>query len=408
MKRVVVTGIGMLSPLGATFDATWEALLAKTSGVRPMPEWTDIKGVRAAVAAPAAPFELPDHYTRKRLRSMSRAGVMAVRATELALENAGLLNDPIVRSGRSGVAYGSCLSGSDTLLGIAQHCLSRDAQGMQASAFTQAMSHSCAANISIFFGLHGRVIPTNSACTSASQGIGYAAETIRSGAQTVMLAGGAEELSVPLLLLFDSMYATSQCKDGVEHSPRPFDVARDGLVVAEGACTFVLEEREFAQARGARIYAEVVGFGTNSDGEHITAPTPETMREAVTLSLADAGLTPGDIGFVHAHATGTVLGDVAEATALAPIFGDGTPIGALKSYFGHTLGACGSLEAALSIRMMREELFVPVRNLEAAAPECAMLDIIRATPRALSTEFVMSNNFAFGGVNTSLIFKRWR
>jgi 3-oxoacyl-[acyl-carrier-protein] synthase II len=408
VKRVVVTGIGMLSPLGATFDATWEALLAKTSGVRPMPEWTDIKGVRAAVAAPAAPFELPDHYTRKRLRSMSRAGVMAVRATELALENAGLLNDPIVRSGRSGVAYGSCLSGSDTLLGIAQHCLSRDAQGMQASAFTQAMSHSCAANISIFFGLHGRVIPTNSACTSASQGIGYAAETIRSGAQTVMLAGGAEELSVPLLLLFDSMYATSQCKDGVEHSPRPFDVARDGLVVAEGACTFVLEEREFAQARGARIYAEVVGFGTNSDGEHITAPTPETMREAVTLSLADAGLTPGDIGFVHAHATGTVLGDVAEATALAPIFGDGTPIGALKSYFGHTLGACGSLEAALSIRMMREELFVPVRNLEAAAPECAMLDIIRATPRALSTEFVMSNNFAFGGVNTSLIFKRWR
>ncbi|MFN4894388.1 MAG: beta-ketoacyl-ACP synthase [Pseudomonadota bacterium] len=408
MKRVVVTGIGMLSPLGATFDATWEALVANTSGVRPMPEWADIRGLRAAVAAPAAPFDLPDHYTRKRLRSMSRAGVMAVRATELALENAGLLYDPILRSGRSGVAYGSCLSGSDTLLSIARHCLDRDAQGMQASSFTQAMSHSCAANVSIFFGLRGRVIPTSSACTSASQGLGYAAETIRAGVQTVMLAGGAEELSVPLLLLFDSMYATSQCKDGVDRSPRPFDISRDGLVVAEAACTFVLEELEYARARGARIHAEVVGFGTNSDGEHITAPTPETMREAVALSLSDAGLTPREIGFVHAHATGTVLGDVAEATALAPLFGDSTPIGALKSYFGHSLGACGSLEAALSIRMMHEELFVPVRNLEVTAPECTALDIIKAVPRKLSTEFVMSNNFAFGGVNTSLVFRRWR
>jgi 3-oxoacyl-[acyl-carrier-protein] synthase II len=221
-----------------------------------------------------------------------------------------------------------------------------------------------------------------------------------------MVAGGAEELSVPLLLLFDSMYATSQCKDGIESAPRPFDISRDGLVVAEGACTFVLEELSFAQARGARIYAEVVGFCTNADGEHITAPTPVTMREAVYGSLADAGLGPGDIGFVHAHATGTVLGDVAEAEAIAPIFGDQVPISALKSYCGHTLGACGALEAALTIRMMREGIFVPVRNLEVLAPECTGLDILRGTPRHREVDFVMSNNFAFGGVNTSLIFKR--
>jgi 3-oxoacyl-[acyl-carrier-protein] synthase II len=371
-----------------------------------MPEWQDIQGIRAAVAAPAAPFELPEHYTRKRLRSMSRAGVMAVRASELALADAELLDDPVLRSGAAGVSYGSCLSGSDTLLDIAQHCIARDARGLQASAFTQAMSHSCAANISIFFGLHGRVIPTSSACTSASQGVGYAFEAIRSGAQTVMLAGGAEELSVPLLLLFDSMYATSQCVGGIERSPRPFDIARDGLVVAEGACTLVLEEASFARARGARVYAEVVGFGTNCDGEHITAPTPQTMRQAVELSLADAQLDARDIGFVHAHATGTVLGDVAEAQAIAPLFGDGAAIGALKSYCGHTLGACGSLEAALSIKMMQEGIFVPVRNLETPAPECASLDIIRGAPRKLSADFVMSNNFAFGGVNTSLIFKR--
>jgi 3-oxoacyl-[acyl-carrier-protein] synthase II len=221
-----------------------------------------------------------------------------------------------------------------------------------------------------------------------------------------MVAGGAEELSVPLLLLFDSMYATSQCKDGIDSSPRPFDTSRDGLVVAEGACSFVLEELSFAQARGARIYAELVGFGTNSDGEHITAPTPATMREAVKDSLADAGLCANDIGFVHAHATGTVLGDVAEAEALEPVFGEGPPISALKSYCGHTLGACGSLEAAITIRMMQEGTFVPVRNLEVPAPECAGLDIIRGTPRRRDVEFVMSNNFAFGGVNTSLVFKR--
>jgi 3-oxoacyl-[acyl-carrier-protein] synthase II len=277
---------------------------------------------------------------------------------------------------------------------------------MQASAFTQAMSHSCAANISIFFGLRGRVIPTSSACTSASQGIGYATEAIRSGAQTIMIAGGAEEISVPLLLLFDSMYATSLCADGCEHAPRPFDTARDGLVVAEAACTLILEELSFAQARGAHIYAEVVGFGTNSDGEHITAPTATTMRQAVLLSLSDAGIDPAQIGFVHAHATGTTLGDVAEAQAITPIFGARAAVGALKSYVGHTLGACGALEAALSIRMMREQHFVPVRNLRNLDPGCADLDIIRLTPRQFSTEFVMSNNFAFGGVNTSLIFKR--
>ncbi len=406
MKRVVVTGIGMLSPLGASFDATWIALVAGRSGVRAMPEWSDIVGLRAAIAAPAVPFELPEHYTRKRMRSMSRAGIMAVRSSEMALEDAGPLGDLVLGSGKAGVSYGSCLSGSNTLLDIARHCIDRDARGMQASAFTQAMSHSCAANISIFFGMRGRIIPTSSACTSASQGIGYAAEAIRSGAQTVMVAGGAEELSVPLLLLFDSMYATSQCKDGVESSPRPFDVSRDGLVVAEGACSFVLEELSFAQARGARMYAELVGFGTNSDGEHITAPTPATMREAVKESLADAGLCAGDVGFVHAHATGTVLGDVAEGEALRPLFGAATPISALKSYCGHTLGACGALEAAITIRMMREESFLPVRNLEVVAPECADLDIIRDAPRRRSVEFVMSNNFAFGGVNTSLVFKR--
>lgn len=406
MKRVVVTGIGAITPLGSTFDSTWEAALNGRRGVTVIPEWSDVQGLRARAGAPSAPFSLPEHYTRKRVRSMSRAGVMAVRASEMALEEAGLLGDEILTRGEVGVAYGSCLAGSDMMMDIASHCIERDARGMQASAFTQAMSHSCAANISIFFGLRGRVIPTSSACTSSSQGIGYAVESIRSGAQTVMVAGGAEELSLALVLLFDSMHATSSCSDQRLLTPRPFDTGRDGLIVGEGACSLILEERSHAVVRGARIIAEVVGFGTNSDGVHITAPTAETMRAAVALSLRDAGLEAEQIGFVHAHATGTLLGDIAEAAAMEPILKNRTPVSAMKSYFGHTLGACGALEAAMTVRMMREGMFLPIANLSEPAPECAGLDLIKEKARSLSCEFVMSNNFAFGGVNTSLIFKQ--
>jgi 3-oxoacyl-[acyl-carrier-protein] synthase II len=406
MRRVVVTGIGAITPLGSTFDSTWEAAVAGSRGVKIIPQWSDVQGLRTRAGAPSAPFSLPEHYTRKRVRSMSRAGVMAVRASEMALEDAGLLGDEFLATGEVGVAYGSCLAGSDMMMDIASHCIKRDARGMQASAFTQAMSHSCAANISIFFGLRGRVIPTSSACTSASQGIGYAVESIRSGAQTVMVAGGAEELSLALVLLFDSMHATSSCSDERLLTPRPFDTGRDGLIVGEGACSLILEERSHAVVRGARIIAEVVGFGTNSDGVHITAPTAETMRAAVALSLRDAGLEPEQIGFVHAHATGTLLGDIAEAAAIEPILKNQTPVSAMKSYFGHTLGACGALEAAMTVRMMREGVFLPIANLSEPAPECVGLDLIKEKARSFSCEFVMSNNFAFGGVNTSLIFKQ--
>lgn len=406
MKRVVVTGVGALSPLGATFSATWRGLREGRRGARVLPEWSDISGVRTKLAAPVAPFDLPEHYSRKKLRSMSRAGIMGVLASEMALEDAGLLGDPILTSGSCGVAYGSCLAGSDMMLDIADRCLRRDARGMQASAFTQAMSHSCAANISIFFGATGRIIPTSSACTSASQGIGYAVESIRSGAQTVMIAGGAEEISTALLFLFDSMYATSPADGEVSFAPRPFDARRDGLVIGEGACSLILEELSFARARGARVLAEVVGFGTNSDGAHITAPTSATMSAAIRIALADAGIEPGMVGFAHAHATGTTLGDAAEAAAMRDVSLDSVPVGAIKSYTGHTLGACGALEAAVTIQMMREEFFVPIACLEEVSPECAHLDLIQGAPRSLSCEFAMSNNFAFGGVNTSLVFKR--
>jgi 3-oxoacyl-[acyl-carrier-protein] synthase II len=280
-------------------------------------------------------------------------------------------------------------------------------RGIAATDYVRFMSHTCAANLALFFGLRGRIIPTSSACTSGSQGIGYGYEAIRFGRQAVMLTGGAEELHVIDAAVFDIMYATSTRNEEPTRSPRPFDVGRDGLVVGEGAGTLILEDLGHARARGARIHAEVVGFGTNCDGRHITNPDAEGMQRVMELALADAGVAPSAIGYVNAHGTATKLGDVAESLAMHRLFGPAVPVSSLKSYFGHTLGACGALEAWLTIAMMREGWFAPTINLEAVDPQCAPLDYIQGAPRPLDVEYVMSNNFAFGGVNTSLVFRRW-
>jgi 3-oxoacyl-[acyl-carrier-protein] synthase II len=221
-----------------------------------------------------------------------------------------------------------------------------------------------------------------------------------------MVAGGAEELHATEAAVFDTLFATSVRNDAPATTPRPFDGARDGLVIGEGAACLILEEREHALARGAVIHAEVVGFGTNSDGCHVTQPNAATMQVAMELALADAQLAPAAIGYINAHGTGTMQGDIAESDATARVFGVHTPISSLKSYMGHTLGACGALEAWLSIEMMREGWFAPTINLDQVDPQCAPLDFIRGEGRKFDCEHVMSNNFAFGGINTSLIFKR--
>jgi 3-oxoacyl-[acyl-carrier-protein] synthase II len=274
------------------------------------------------------------------------------------------------------------------------------------NSYVQMMPHTTAVNVSLFWDLKGRVVPTSSACASGSQAIGYAYEAIAQGKQTLMLAGGAEELSPPAVAVFDTLYATSTRNDEPHLTPRPFDVKRDGLVVGEGAATLVLEEYEHAVARGARIHAEIVGFGCNSDGAHITQPTAETMAIAMKLALQDAALQPEAIDYVNAHGTSTDLGDVAESTATAQVFGSRMPISSLKSYIGHTLGACGAIEAWWTIEMMKRNWFAPTLNLENVDPACAALDYIVGEGRALEAEYVMSNNFAFGGINTSLIFRR--
>ncbi|QIR13292.1 beta-ketoacyl-ACP synthase [Shewanella aestuarii] len=407
-RRVVITGMGGISALGHDWQTIKSNLLARKNCVIKMEEWDKYPELNTRLAAPVTDFEVPSHYSRKKIRSMGRVSLMATRASELALEDAGLLANPILTSGETGVAYGSSTGSTDPIIGFGEMLKSGSMSGLTATSYIRMMAHTTAVNIGVFFGLKGRIHTTSSACTSASQGIGYAYEAIKYGQQTVMLAGGGEELCPTEAVVFDTLFATSTLNYAPKTTPKPFDANRDGLVIGEGACTLILEELEHAKARGAHIYAELVGFGTNSDGLHVTQPNAETMEVAIRLALKDAHLTADKIGYVNAHGTATDRGDVAETSATHAVFGSSMPISSLKSYTGHTLGACGSLEAWVTIQMMNEQWFAPTLNLTDVDPECASLDYIRDDVRYLDTHYVMSNNFAFGGINTSLIFKRWQ
>jgi 3-oxoacyl-[acyl-carrier-protein] synthase II len=372
-----------------------------------MPEWSAYDGLNTLLGAPAAPFELSERYTNKATRSMGRVALMATRASELALLDAGLLDDPLLKSGHLGIAYGSSAGTPKAICDFGKMIDEKSTKGINATTYIKMMGHTAPVNLGVFLGITGRIVTTSSACTSGSQGIGYAYETIRSGRQRAMIAGGAEELCVTEVAVFDTLFATSARNEAADSTPRPFDAERDGLVLGEGAGSLVLENLEHARARGAKIFAEVVGFGTNSDGCHITQPNARTMQIAMELALADAGLPPSSIGYVNAHGTATEHGDIAESQATRQVFGGQVPISSLKSYMGHTLGACGALESWISIEMMRTGWFAPTINLGRIDPHCADLDYIVGAGRHLECEYVMSNNFAFGGINTSLIFKRY-
>ncbi len=407
-KRVVVTGGGAISPLGHDWPSVHLRLRECRNAVRRMHEWDIFEGLNTKLAAPAEDFELPPHYNRKTTRSMGRVAIMSVRATELALQEAGLLDDPVLRSGKVGVSYGSSAGTHSAIGDFGRMLNNHSTEGINATTYLKMMSHTAPVNIGVFFGLQGRVITTSSACTSGSQGVGSAYEAIRFGKQVAMIGGGAEQLDATAAAVFDTLFATSVRNDDPQSSPRPFDANRDGLVLGEGACTLILEEVEHARARGANILAEVVGYGTNSDGQHVTQPSADTMAEAMRLALQDAGIEADQIGYVNAHGTATDHGDIAETAATAQVFGPRIPFSSLKSYVGHTLGACGAYEAWITLQMMREGWFAPTLNLEARDPRCAELDYITGEGRELQTDYVMSNNFAFGGINTSLIFRRWR
>ncbi|BCB41693.1 TPA: beta-ketoacyl-ACP synthase [Vibrio diabolicus] len=404
-RRVVVTGMSGVTAFGNDWQSVEPKLRDCQNATQYMPSYEQYDGLNTKLAAPILDFELPKHYKRKQVRGMGRVSKLATVATENALNQAGLIGNDVLTNGQTGIAYGSSTGSTDAIGAFGVMLNEKTTKAITATTYVQMMPHTTAVNVGLFFGLKGRVIPTSSACTSGSQAIGYAYEAIKHGYQTVMVAGGAEELCPTESAVFDTLFATSLKNEDPKSTPRPYDSDRDGLVIGEGAGTLVLEEYEHAVARGAKIYAEIIGFASNCDAAHVTQPQMETMQICMEMALQNAGIPAEKIDYVSAHGTATDRGDIAESNATANALGK-VPISSLKSYFGHTLGACGAIEAWLGLEMMHTGWFNPTLNLENLDEQCGDLDYISGQGRELDVKYLMSNNFAFGGINTSIIFKK--
>ena len=405
-RRVVITGFGIDSPIGNSDAEVTESLKTGRHGIQAMPQWNKVPDLQTRIGGAVTGIDLFAEYPRRKRRTMGLVALYATHATEQAVAQAGLTPEQL-GSGRCGVAFGSTTGSSQALEDFCgplftQHTM----RGLDSSAYLKFMTHTCAANLASHFGIRGRVLPMISACTSGSQSIGAAYEAIKFGMQDVMIAGGAEELHYATAVTFDLLMATSiRYNDAPHRSPRPFDVKRDGLVIGEGAGSLVLEDYEHAKRRGAKILGEIVGYGTNCDGLHITAPSEGGMSGAMELALADGRVHPTDVDYVNAHGTGTEIGDIAETNATFNVFKRAIPISTMKSYTGHTLGACGAREAIFCLQMMRDGFLAPNRNLDEIDPRCAKLGYVREVTKA-KPRLMMTNNFAFGGVNTSIILKK--
>ncbi|MDV5053726.1 MULTISPECIES: beta-ketoacyl-ACP synthase [Vibrio] len=404
-RRVVVTGMSGVTAFGNDWQSVEPKLRDCQNATQYMPSYEQYDGLNTKLAAPILDFELPKHYKRKQVRGMGRVSKLATVATENALSQAGLIGNDVLTNGQTGIAYGSSTGSTDAIGAFGVMLNEKTTKAITATTYVQMMPHTTAVNVGLFFGLKGRVIPTSSACTSGSQAIGYAYEAIKHGYQTVMVAGGAEELCPTESAVFDTLFATSLKNEDPKSTPRPYDSDRDGLVIGEGAGTLVLEEYEHAVARGAKIYAEIIGFASNCDAAHVTQPQMETMQICMEMALQNAGIPAEKIDYVSAHGTATDRGDIAESNATANALGK-VSISSLKSYFGHTLGACGAIEAWLGLEMMHTGWFNPTLNLENLDEQCGDLDYIAGQGRELDVKYLMSNNFAFGGINTSIIFKK--
>ncbi|MCR9277331.1 MAG: beta-ketoacyl-ACP synthase [Pseudomonadaceae bacterium] len=404
-RRVVVTGAGVVSPIGNNWQTVRRALETGACGLQIMNDWQDIDGLRGHIGGPCE-FALPKRFGRRATRSMGRVAQLAVTATEDAVIQSGI-DESHLTGGRLGVAYGSATGSPDALLEFVSIVRDRNISALKATSYLRSMGHTAAVNIAVTYGITGRTLTTSSACTASSQAIGFALEAIRSGAQDMMLAGGADELTATHSAVFDALLATSTRNDEPSKAIRPFDSSRDGLALGEGACTLLLEELEHAQSRGALILGEVIGFATNTDGAHITAPNQATQTRCMEMALDDAGIEAAQVDYVSAHGTATDNGDISEARATLAALGP-VAIASMKGHVGHSLGACGSLEAWACFNMLADGWLAPTLNLNSIDPACEGLDYIRKAGRSVSAEIIMSNNFAFGGINTSLLLRRWR
>lgn len=412
-RRVVVTGMGMLTALGKDVASTWEGMVAGRSGVATITLF-DPERLECRIAGEVKDFDSSHVLDKKDQRRTDRYIQFGLVAARQAMDQAGLpARLDGVEAERTGVIFGTGLGGVGTLVdGISINAL-RGPDRISPFFIPMGIPNVGAGQIAISFGMTGPNFTTVSACATGGHAIGEAWETIRRGDAETMVAGGAEAgIREPLVGGFDSMHALSRRNDDPEGASRPFDQARDGFVPGEGAGAIVLEELEHARARGATIFAELIGYGATADASHITLPAPGGIGavRAAERALRKAGLEPRDIVHVNAHATSTPEGDKAELQAIRTIFGDragDVTVTSNKSMIGHTLGAAGAIEAIITIQTIRESCVPPTINLDNPDPVGEGLDLVAGAARSQDVPIALSNSFGFGGQNTALILRRW-
>ncbi len=409
-RRVVITGLGLVTPVGLDVESSWAAVQAGKSGIGPITRF-DPEGLETKIAGEIPAFDPLQYLDRKEVRRTDRFAQFSVASAAQAIADA-KLDISADLAPRVGVVFGSGIGGVSTLVdNIIAH--EKDPRRVSPFMIPMMIVDMAAGEIAMKFHAKGPNMGTVSACASSAHAIGLAADTIRRGQADVMLAGGAEAGLIKVAIgAFNSMHALSRRNDDPQRASRPFDKHRDGFVFAEGGGCIVLEELEFARARGARILAEMGGYGATADAYHITAP-PESAEGAVRamrMALEDAAVAPTDIGYVNAHGTSTPANDGSETRALKTTFGDHAyqlAVSSTKSMTGHTLGAAGAIEAIFCVLAMRDGVLPPTINQEVADPDCD-LDYVPNVARKRQVDHSLSNSMGFGGHNVALVISRWK
>lgn len=409
-RRVVVTGLGIVSPLGSTVETAWAGIVAGRSGIGPITK-LDVSAFPCRIGGEVQGFVAEDYMPVKDVRKFDPFVPFGVASAIQAVRDSGLEIDP-EKTDRIGVAIGAGIGGLSTIEeNTAKWLEAKSPRKISPFFIPGSIINAAAGQVSIHYGLRGPNLALVTACTTSTHTIGIAARLIQYGDADVMIAGGAEMAFTPLGVgSFGQARALSLRNDEPQRASRPWDRDRDGFVMAEGGGAVILEEFEHAKARGARIYAELVGFGMSGDAHHITAPpeTGEGARLSMVNALRDAGLNPDQVDYINAHATSTELGDIAETIAIKRALGDHAykvAVSSTKSMTGHLLGAAGVVEAIFSILAVRDDVLPPTINLENPDPQCD-LDYVPLTARQAPVRVALSNSFGFGGTNGSLVFRK--
>ena len=404
-RRVVITGIGAVSPFGLGVKCLWDNLSSGNSAVKMIPYFKELGGLRSCVAAVVPEIDV-SVINRKKRRFMSPMSTYSCIAALEAIEMAGLNEDQIT-SRETGLCLASTMGSSAESEAFFQELSqSGSIENVKSTMFFKTMNHSCASNTAQALGITGRIVSASAACATGTLAVGLAYETIVAGNQNVMVCGGTDELHVLATAVFDIMSAAScNYNDDPQQTPRPFDIDRDGVVCAEGAGILILEELEHARNRGVDILAEIIGFETYSSPGDIANSDSQTMSDCMECTLGQAGLSAEDVSYVNAHATATIQGDIAEAQAISAVLGEKVPVSSLKGHMGHTMAASGALELIASLQMMHNGTLIPTRNLETPDPKCDVINLI-LIPQNITGSVILKNSFALGGISATILIRR--